>query len=67
MPEQSPAYWTELKLHRVQAETLIATVASQNVLARTGFQQYGLDPKYLKIACTWQHQLMFQHLNYSVR
>jgi ribosomal-protein-alanine N-acetyltransferase len=58
--------YTELELHRVQAETLVANVASQNVLAKTGFQQYGLAPKYLKIAGTWQDHLMFQHLNDSV-
>lgn len=59
--------YTELELHRVQAETLVANVASQNVLVKTGFQQYGLAPKYLKIAGTWQDHLMFQHLNDSVR
>lgn len=59
--------FNELKLHRVQAETLVANVVSQHVLARTGFQQYGLAPKYLKIAGTWQDHLMFQHLNDSIR
>ncbi|WP_461165004.1 GNAT family N-acetyltransferase [Arthrobacter sp. R4-81] len=59
--------YTELELHRVQAETLIANVASRNVLAKTGFQQYGIAPKYLKIAGAWQDHLMFQHLNDNVR
>lgn len=59
--------FNELKLHRVQAETLVANVASQNVLGRTGFRQYGLAPKYLKIAGMWQDHLMFQHLNDSVQ
>ncbi|MGM7778965.1 GNAT family N-acetyltransferase [Arthrobacter sp. KNU-44] len=59
--------FTDLELHRVQAETLVANVASQNVLAKTGFQQYGLAPKYLKIAGIWQDHLMFQHLNDGVR
>lgn len=59
--------FNELKLHRVQAETLVANVVSQHVLARTGFQQYGLASKYLKIAGTWQDHLMFQHLNDSIR
>jgi ribosomal-protein-alanine N-acetyltransferase len=57
--------YSELKLHRVQAETLVANVASQAVLRRTGFQQYGLAPKYLKIAGRWQDHLMFQHLDDS--
>ncbi|MHA7264307.1 GNAT family N-acetyltransferase [Arthrobacter sp. TMN-37] len=55
-----------LGLHRVQAETLVDNVASQNVLARTGFEQYGLAPKYLKIAGTWRDHLMYQRLNDSV-
>ena len=59
--------YTELNLHRVQAETLVANVASQNVLGKTGFQQYGLAAKYLKIAGTWQDHLMFQNINDSVR
>ena len=59
--------YNELKLHRVQAETLIENVASRNVFGRTGFQQYGLAPKYLKIAARWQDHLMFQHLNDSAQ
>ena len=59
--------YTELELHRVQAETLVANAASQNVLAKTGFEQYGLAPKYLKIAGIWQDHLMFQHLNDGAR
>lgn len=55
--------FNELELHRVQAETLTNNVASQRVLARTGFTQYGVAPRYLKIAGEWQDHLMFQHLN----
>jgi ribosomal-protein-alanine N-acetyltransferase len=55
--------YSELGLHRVQAETLVANAASQRVLAKAGFVQYGLAPKYLKIAGRWQDHLMFQHLN----
>jgi len=55
--------FTELGLHRVQAETLLANVASQNVLARAGFERYGLAPRYLKIAGEWQDHLMFQRLS----
>lgn len=51
-----------LGLHRVQAETLLGNRPSQRVLQRNGFQQFGLAPKYLKIAGTWQDHLMFQRL-----
>jgi [ribosomal protein S5]-alanine N-acetyltransferase len=37
--------------------------ASQRILLRTGFAQYGMAPKYLKIAGRWQDHLMFQLLN----
>ena len=52
----------ELGLHRVQAETLVQNTASQRVLARNGFVQYGLAPRYLEIAGRWQDHLMFQRL-----
>lgn len=54
--------FTALGLHRVQAETLLNNNPSQRVLQRNGFEQYGLAPKYLKIAGTWQDHLMFQRL-----
>lgn len=57
--------FTELGLHRVQAETLISNVASQRVLMKSGFTQYGLAPHYLKIAGEWQDHLMFQRINES--
>ncbi|WIB16481.1 GNAT family N-acetyltransferase [Curtobacterium sp. MCPF17_050] len=52
----------ELALHRVQAETLVHNTASQRVLARNGFLQYGQAPRYLEIAGRWQDHLMFQRL-----
>ncbi|GAA1113299.1 GNAT family N-acetyltransferase [Arthrobacter flavus] len=58
---------SQLGLHRVQAETLKNNVASQRVLAKVGFKEYGLAPRYLKIAGEWQDHLMFQHLNGSAR
>ncbi|MHA7178633.1 GNAT family N-acetyltransferase [Arthrobacter sp. MDB2-24] len=57
--------FTQLKLHRVQAETLVNNVASRRVLAKTDFEQYGCAPRYLKIAGQWQDHLMFQRLNDS--
>ncbi|MHA7278189.1 GNAT family N-acetyltransferase [Arthrobacter sp. MDT2-2] len=59
--------FTQLELHRVQAETLVPNVASRSVLVKTGFEQYGLAPKYLNIAGSWQDHLMFQRLNDSIQ
>jgi ribosomal-protein-alanine N-acetyltransferase len=52
-----------LGLHRVQAETLLHNAASQRVLTKAGFQEYGLSPRYLRIAGEWQDHLMYQRLN----
>jgi ribosomal-protein-alanine N-acetyltransferase len=57
--------FSELGLHRVEAGTLQHNTASQNVLARNSFEQYGLAPRYLKIAGVWQDHLMFQCLSNS--
>jgi ribosomal-protein-alanine N-acetyltransferase len=52
-----------LGLHRVEAGTLVDNVASQRVLARTGFERIGLAPAYLKIAGRWQDHVLFQRIN----
>lgn len=51
-----------LGLHRVEAATLIHNVASQRVLERTGFEQIGMAPRYLRIAGTWQDHKLFQRI-----
>ena len=50
----------QLGLHRLQAETLVDNEASQRVLIKNGFIQYGQAPEYLKIAGRWQEHLLFQ-------
>jgi len=50
----------ELGLHRIQAETLVDNRASQRVLVKNGFVQYGLAPDYLKIQGRWQEHMLFQ-------
>jgi [ribosomal protein S5]-alanine N-acetyltransferase len=50
----------QLGLHRLQAETLIDNKASQRVLIKNGFVQYGQAPDYLKIAGRWQENRLFQ-------
>jgi [ribosomal protein S5]-alanine N-acetyltransferase len=54
--------FTELGLHRLEAGTLRHNLASQKVLQRNGFIQFGLAPRYLRIAGEWQDHLLFQRL-----
>lgn len=49
-----------LGLHRLQAETLVENEASQRVLIKNGFIQYGQAPDYLKIAGRWREHWLFQ-------
>ncbi|KJQ54798.1 GNAT family N-acetyltransferase [Microbacterium sp. SA39] len=53
---------TELRLHRLQAATLVHNLGSQRVLASNGFEQIGFAPRYLQIAGEWQDHLLFQKL-----
>lgn len=55
--------FTELGLHRVQAEILLHNAGSQRVLERNGFERYGMAPAYLRIAGRWQDHAMYQLLN----
>jgi ribosomal-protein-alanine N-acetyltransferase len=52
----------ELGLHRLEASTLPHNTASQKVLLRNGFYQYGVAPRYLKIAGDWRDHILFQLL-----
>ncbi|MFE2147368.1 GNAT family N-acetyltransferase [Streptomyces sp. NPDC059456] len=52
----------ELGLHRVEAGTLVDNLASQRVLAKAGFEQYGLAPRYLHIDGAWRDHRLFQRL-----
>ena len=53
----------ELRLHRVEAGTLLHNVRSQRVLERNGFVRYGMAPQYIKIAGRWQDHALFQLLS----
>jgi [ribosomal protein S5]-alanine N-acetyltransferase len=53
----------ELRLHRVQAETLVDNARSQRVLEKNGFTRYGLAPRYLRIAGRWQDCVLHQLLD----
>ncbi|MFC5835789.1 GNAT family N-acetyltransferase [Nonomuraea insulae] len=52
----------ELGLHRIAAGTLVDNVASQSVLRKTGFEQYGTPPRYLEIDGRWQDHHLFQRI-----
>ena len=55
--------FSELNLHRLQAETLTDNPASQRVLRRCGFIDYGRAPEYLKVDGRWQTNDLFQLIN----
>ncbi|HEX8972998.1 GNAT family protein [Oryzihumus sp.] len=52
-----------LALHRVQGETQPANVASQRVLLRNGFVEYGRAPQYLHLGGAWRDCVLFQRLS----
>ncbi len=52
----------DLRLHRIQAETLRHNRRSQRVLERLGFEQYGTARSYLRIAGRWQDHVLYQLL-----
>ena len=51
-----------LGLHRVEAGTLVHNTASQRVLLRCGFEPYGLAPRFLFIAGSWQDHRLYQRI-----
>ncbi|WP_226533184.1 GNAT family N-acetyltransferase [Microbacterium paraoxydans] len=53
---------TQLRLHRLQAATLLHNLGSQRVLLGNGFERIGMAPKYLRIAGEWQDHVLFQRL-----
>jgi ribosomal-protein-alanine N-acetyltransferase len=53
----------ELGLHRIEAGTLPHNTRSQRVLERSGFERFGLAPRYLRIAGRWQDHVLYQVLD----
>ena len=51
---------TELRLHRIEASTLLHNAGSQRVLLKAGFEQIGMAPQYLQIGGTWQDHNLYQ-------
>ncbi|MFC8125878.1 GNAT family N-acetyltransferase [Streptomyces sp. NPDC057302] len=52
----------ELGLHRVDAGTLLDNVPSQRVLAKCGFEEYGVAPAFLHINGAWRDHRLFQRI-----
>ena len=53
---------TEIGLHRVEAGTLVHNTASQAVLRKCGFAQYGVAERFLFIAGAWQDHNLYQRI-----
>jgi ribosomal-protein-alanine N-acetyltransferase len=52
----------QLGLHRLEAGTLVENAASQRVLAKCGFEEFGLARAYLHINGAWRDHRMFQRI-----
>ncbi|MFC4888534.1 GNAT family N-acetyltransferase [Streptomyces beijiangensis] len=52
----------DLGLHRVEAGTILENAASQRVLAKCGFQEIGIAPRYLSINGAWRDHRLFQRI-----
>ena len=53
----------DMRLHRIEAGTLLHNVRSQRVLERNGFVRFGIAPTYLHIAGEWQDHALYQVVN----
>jgi len=53
--------FSELGLHRLEANIMPRNTASKRVLEKCGFQKYGFSPYYLRINNTWE-----DHDNYMI-
>jgi ribosomal-protein-alanine N-acetyltransferase len=55
--------FTTLRLHRLEAGTLLDNVASQRVLEKNGFERIGVSRRHLQIAGAWQDHVLFARTN----
>jgi [ribosomal protein S5]-alanine N-acetyltransferase len=46
--------FSELRLHRLEANIQLENIRSINLVKRLGFKKEGLSPKYLRIKNTWK-------------
>ncbi|MFF3177509.1 GNAT family N-acetyltransferase [Streptomyces sp. NPDC057900] len=52
----------ELRLHRVEAGTLLHNDASRRVLTKCGFEQFATVPRYMHIDGDWRDHRLFQRI-----
>jgi len=57
------ALFTDLRLHRVEANIMPRNIASLSVTKKLGFANEGLSPKYLKINGIWEDHIHMVKLN----
>lgn len=57
------ALFTDLRLHRVEANIMPRNIASLSVTEKLGFANEGLSPKYLKINGIWEDHIHMVKLN----
>lgn len=55
----------DLELHRIEASTLVDNIKSQSVLKANGFEELGLNKKYLYINGEWRDHITFYRINTS--
>ncbi len=55
--------FSELKLHRIEANIMPRNIDSIELVKKMGFTNEGLSPKYLKINDRWEDHLHFAILN----
>jgi [ribosomal protein S5]-alanine N-acetyltransferase len=51
-----------LGLHRLEAGTMVENVASQMVLRRAGFTEYGTAERFLYVRGEWRDHVLFQRI-----
>ncbi|MFK0099414.1 GNAT family N-acetyltransferase [Streptomyces sp. NPDC091040] len=52
----------ELRLHRIEAGTVLHNTASQRVLAKCGFEEFAVAPRYMHIDGEWRDHRLFQRI-----
>jgi ribosomal-protein-alanine N-acetyltransferase len=58
-----PVAFGPLRLHRIEAATMLANAASIRVLEVCGFEREGLARSYLKINGRWEDHLLYARVN----
>jgi ribosomal-protein-alanine N-acetyltransferase len=58
-----PVAFGPLRLHRIEAATMLTNAASIRVLESCGFEREGLARSYLKINGRWEDHLLYARVN----